>query len=474
MRAALLDEIARIEFNLGLLERAQVRAAAAGAAATTAFGATSAERSRILDLLGEIQYASNRFEAADSTLTESLAIREALGPVSRDSAMVDAMVQLWSVKVSRGDLETADSLATAADALALEVFGPDHPFVAEVRVDLAAGKHDAGDFSGAEQWFRDAVSVFERTPVDDASYSHAQALARLGQYTSFRGDYVEAEALQSRAVEVLSAILGREHVEVLSAQLSLANTRVNVGKRLQALDSYEYIDSVGTRVLGEGHARVRQSRQGMMNALSFLGRPEEARVALGRYWAIFTPPRPITRVPPGMSEVVIHRELGEFEEGRTMLDSMETIALRERGGTGFLPQIWINRGDLELAAGDTASARAAFVRAEELTAEHLRPDHRFFRATGMRLGELDAAEGDWRAVLENFEGYLSASEMRQATGHPSRVRLVLALAGAHCAAGNASEAEHWRRRLTTEAGAADWLQPTLRARTQDPNCGVLP
>jgi tetratricopeptide (TPR) repeat protein len=103
----------------------------------------------------------------------------------------------------------------------------------------------------AEQALRSAIQRLER--ADDSSPELAQVLVKLGALRQEKGEHAEAEDLFRRALDIGERTLGSEHIELVQALTSLATARILRASPETAEPLFNRALSISTRYLGEDH-----------------------------------------------------------------------------------------------------------------------------------------------------------------------------------------------------------------------------
>jgi CHAT domain-containing protein len=127
-----------------------------------------------------------------------------------------------------GTLDESKRQFERALQIAEGVRGPGDVYVAELLADLAANRLDARDYTGAEQLFRRALTIFNRTLGVEHPRT-AMVHARLAFLDHRTGQHPEAESLLEHALAIVERTLGPDHPWVVRCLLTLANFRDDAG-----------------------------------------------------------------------------------------------------------------------------------------------------------------------------------------------------------------------------------------------------
>ncbi len=202
---------------------------ASTATATVLFRRAERERDRaeaVSDLLVGL------IEGADPSRSQggSLRVVELLGPARAQienasdltpdvrAALLDSLAWVYR---GLGRFSDAASLSGKALEIREEVFGPDHPLVAESLHNHATMLRRQGNDTKAEPLMRRAVEIQkQRLPVDDPDY--ARGLNNLAALLESKNELVEAEALYREALTIKERIYSGDHEDVAVGLNNLA------------------------------------------------------------------------------------------------------------------------------------------------------------------------------------------------------------------------------------------------------------
>jgi len=203
-----------------------------------ALGPEDVQVANILDALGVVERALGHRETARRLNRASLELRERLqGPDHIDLAY--SLYHLGELAMTSGDTREALVLLRRALAIDRGALGPDHPLVATDLQGLAVVHHELGNRDRARELLGQALDIRRRVlgPDHPMVGESSTYLAMLLLETVDPGeagapgrnepdretaDTVLAEALLSRAVEILEASLGEDHRLTVESLTGLA------------------------------------------------------------------------------------------------------------------------------------------------------------------------------------------------------------------------------------------------------------
>jgi tetratricopeptide (TPR) repeat protein len=152
----------------------------------------------------------------------------------------------------------SQSLHRQALAVREQVFGSEHPAVAESLNALALLSRFQGDYEQAARFHQQALAIREKTlgPNHPAT---AQSLNNLGVLYRTQGKYEQAEPLLHRALIINEQSLGSEHPDTLLYLINLAKLYIEQRKYEHAEPLAKQALATSERVLEPGHHIIAQS-----------------------------------------------------------------------------------------------------------------------------------------------------------------------------------------------------------------------
>jgi serine/threonine-protein kinase len=297
-----------------------------------------------------------------STLIER-GVREARVLDGEPAIQAELYQTLGEVSRRMSDLDRAEEMLQAALAQRQELFGDDHPDVAETLMTLGLVRNDRGELAEAERFTREALEIV-RTRLPPEHPRFAETLSSLGDVLQSRGDYEEAIRHLEEARRLQEA---RDDMDGLMATLRiLASTYSYAGE-------YETSDTINRRLLvlveerlGANHPSYATCLINLASNRRWLGYPKEAE-ALYREALVINERYHGRQHPTVASNLsLIGASLTDqkrYDEARGYLD--EALALREAvyGPQHSLVAMTLNQlARNYLAAGDLDAAEASHLR----------------------------------------------------------------------------------------------------------------
>jgi eukaryotic-like serine/threonine-protein kinase len=229
---------------------------------------------RALNDLGVVQEALGRYDDAERSHEEAMALRVALFGADHRSVGVSAS-NLSAIYYRRGDLDGAVRAAGRALDIMRRSFGPDHQRSIIVLSNLAVFNLVGGDLQGAEDdyrdlWARQARLQGREHPVTVRVMSSLATVLRRAE------KWQEAEAVLREAVAIQEAGAAPNPVDLGATLATLGDVLSAGGKTEEAIILIARALALQTEALGAVHVDVAQSQSYMSHAHERSARLSEA------------------------------------------------------------------------------------------------------------------------------------------------------------------------------------------------------
>jgi non-specific serine/threonine protein kinase/serine/threonine-protein kinase len=238
---------------------------------------------RILQTIGTAYAGLGLYDEARTQLDEALAARvRTYGPVSLPVAETE--LALGDAAASRGDLTAADGHYARAMTIRESLLGRDHPLVARVAFGIGRLRWQQGRLDESDAAYRRALAIDEGTSLDSAEM--ARDLTGLAVVQWQRKQYVQAETLMRRSIDLQSRRLGPDHSDLAPALNNLGGLYWTMGRYTDALPLYERVRKTFERTLDPSHPDVAAVYNNLAETYWKLGRFDEAEPLFRRSLAI--------------------------------------------------------------------------------------------------------------------------------------------------------------------------------------------
>lgn len=256
---------------------------------------------------------------------------------------------------------------------------------------------------------------------DQGGLREAQRLNNLATINSATGAYVEARALDERALTIREHALGPEHPAVAGSLNNLAVVHAAAGRYPEARTLFERALAIQEQALGPGHPAVANALNNLANVHKAIGSYAAARALHERALAVrvqaLGPEHPVVAQSlNNLAEVLI--ETGAYAEARALL--VRGLAIKERALGPDHPGIVATLNNLANAyfrTGLYAEAKAMHERALNITQQALGPVHPDVAKGLANLASVHYATGAYADARKLYERALAIQEQVLSSDH---------------------------------------------------------
>lgn len=203
---------------------------------------------------------------------ESLAVTESLHG-SNHPNVSDVLVGLASVRNGLEDHDSATALLRRALDLDRRLYGqaegPGHPDLAYGYMQLGRQLARFGDADEAERLLREALGMYEVSPVAQAD-THALTLMALADLLRSRGEHAQALSRYVQATDLIRTAYGPGSLMEAGVAVDRSALLVDMNRPADAVPLLKSALTAYDGVLPEDHTRVRQARDLLVRAQASL------------------------------------------------------------------------------------------------------------------------------------------------------------------------------------------------------------
>jgi tetratricopeptide (TPR) repeat protein len=365
----------------------------AGEAAGVAIAGSEFER-----LLAAVQAGldARRPREAQAPAEAALAIAQpgAWSSLAQRLALARALLAVGAVRAQLADWGDAEGLARRAVGLLDERADAEIADGVVVRVAALGALGEAlraqGRYIDAEVSLRASLELAEG--AHESELLIVQAANNLAVLYKYTARFDEAETLYRRALAIVDARRGPDHVDAATLWHNLAGLDHSRGRHAQAEPAARRGVEIRTRALGPAHPDVAADNAALGAILDALGRLDEAEQLLRGALQTFT-----ALLGADHYEVAINaNNLAAVQYRRGRLDDAEALwrqalSTKERLLGAHHPELAatiVNLGVLAQARGQDRRARAHFEQALQLLGSDVPADHPVHRAATQSLAKL--------------------------------------------------------------------------------------
>jgi len=292
VQAELYATLGLIYQKLGKLDRAEELLTQALEERNSLFGADSTEAAESLVALGQLRADQAKYEDAEKLVRQGLEIDQRHLPPNH-TAVINARTALGVVLTDRGNYDQAtrilaetvrlqanpnpptSALATSLSALAdahyyaghysiadplyrrvldihRQLYGPQHPLVADDLASLGSVQQDLGFYPQAEQYYRQALAITEAYYGKDSPNTAAD-LNMLGRSILYQKRNDEARGLVEQALAIREQAFGPNHPSVATTLNELGNIAYQTDHYDEAEKYWRRMEEIYRNIYGDHH-----------------------------------------------------------------------------------------------------------------------------------------------------------------------------------------------------------------------------
>jgi eukaryotic-like serine/threonine-protein kinase len=302
-------------------------------------------QAQMLNILGNVHQNLGMHEQARTLLEEALAMRTNI--YGREHPEVaESMNDLGVLLDKMGAYDDAEKYIRGALALRLSLLGSSHDAVAGSLTDLANLVHDKGNYDEAEAHYREALAV--NTQVHGEFHQKtAVSIANLATILQRKGDLDEAESQYRKAMAIYEEFLGGEHPLVAGLANNLGLLLTDRGELEEAETLLHRALTMRRKIYGEVHPLVLSSLNNLASIIADRGNYSQAEIyyresLLLRIKVHGEQSMPVAGALNNLADIM--QKTGQFDEA--IAHSRKALATaREAVGSGH-PAIGIISGNL--------------------------------------------------------------------------------------------------------------------------------
>jgi serine/threonine protein kinase/tetratricopeptide (TPR) repeat protein len=228
----------------------------------------------LLGTIGNVYRQLGDYPRAEALAREALALRRQVFG-GEHPKVAESLNDLGLILYRDSQLNAAETVLREALAQRTKLLGAEHRDVATSLGNLGVVLWERGQLAAAETLFRQSLAL-RRKLLGNTHEEVAESLDNLGLILSVQDKLSEAEAMQREAVALNRQFLGDAHPDLAISRNNLADTLHAAGKLVEAEQLNREVLAQRKKVLGDEHPDVAFSLYNLATVLADEGKLVEA------------------------------------------------------------------------------------------------------------------------------------------------------------------------------------------------------
>jgi eukaryotic-like serine/threonine-protein kinase len=348
-----------------------------------------AMQAELYQTLGGIYQNLGKLDQADNLLRTSLERRKQIfGP--EHPAVAESLVALGLLRDAQAQYEEAEKLVRDGFAMSERLLPAKHPAIAKATSSLGKVLEDRGEYDKAIQVLERAVGLQSSSSASKADFG--ASLSELANCHFYAGHYDISESLNQRAFEIDRRLYGERHPNVANDLINLGAIQQEKGNPVEAERYYRQALDIIVSFYGKDHQETASAQTMLGRALVSQNRLDEAadmlRGAVAIQEKVYGKVHP--RVASALNELGrVALQSGKYDEAevdfRRMADIYRSIYSNKHYYIGIALS---NLGSVSTERKRYAEAERYLRDAIAMFQQTLSPGHLNFGITRVKLGRV--------------------------------------------------------------------------------------
>ncbi|HYI97117.1 MAG TPA: serine/threonine-protein kinase [Bryobacteraceae bacterium] len=256
--------------------------------------------------LGRVLEEKGKYADSIPVLEEAVRLRSS--PRTSGSDLAGALYELANAYFYAGKYKDAEAINHRVLKINREIYGAQHPRVAEVLVNLGAIQQDTGNYPEAEKYQREALGI-TRTFFGETHYRTAAGFTLVARSLVYQKKFDEAAPLLRDAIAVQERVFGRVHPRVASAVNELGTVALQKGDPEGAKKQFRRMLEIYKVVYPEGHYLIGTATSNLGSAFMASHDNVEAEKLFRRAIAVFARTLSVDHLNTAIARVKLGRTL---------------------------------------------------------------------------------------------------------------------------------------------------------------------
>jgi len=210
----------------------------------------------LMNTMGLVYQNLGLYEQANLLLEKALSIRRQIYG-DEHPKVAESMGNLAGLMYDQNDYKAAEPLLRESLEMNRKLFGDEHIAVASCLNNLAFILSDRGEYAEAEDLLRESLAMYRKL-LGNENQDVARSINDLGVLHKGRGNYSKAEVLYREALVIRQKIFGNEHPDVAESLYNLGVLNTYKGNYSKAEELYREALAIERKIYGDENRQVAQ------------------------------------------------------------------------------------------------------------------------------------------------------------------------------------------------------------------------
>ena len=215
----------------------------------------------LMNTMGLVYQSLGLYEQATPLLEKALSIRQQIFG-NEHPKVAESMSNLAELTYFKCDYKAAEPLLRESLEMNRKLFGDEHIAVASSLNTLGNFLCDIGDYAVAEELLRESLAIYRKL-LGNENQDVAMSINDLGLLYNAKGNYSKAEELLREALAIRRKIFGDVHPEVAHSIYYLGMFNYYKGNDSIAEELYRETLAIYRKIYGDVHPNVANSLHGL-------------------------------------------------------------------------------------------------------------------------------------------------------------------------------------------------------------------
>ncbi len=280
-------------------------------------------RARAISLLGMVLEDQGKYDGAIQALQQAVDLQS--GPDGVESDLSSSLTELANSQFYAGHLQISNELNHRVLSIDREIYGNNHPQVADDLINLGAIQFEWSHYKEAESFGRQALAIEQQFYGNDNPET-ASAMTILSRTLLIENKTTEALPMLRQALAIEEHVYGKVHPRVATTLNDLGHAALSAGNLKEAEDDFKRMADICRAVYHGKHYYIGIALANLSSVYMREKSYEKAVRALNQALQMYA-----VTLPPNHQNVGIAR----VRLGRALLDQKRYESAREQTSAGL-------------------------------------------------------------------------------------------------------------------------------------------